>query len=420
MATQDKLRLLLSPYMEPHPQQTDNGERGYEPQTSIPNLTSSLKKNQGTSRGPKSSTGGPNKNPTRVRHSLTSPPTDLYQCCTAYLGPHSWAACPRRSSRKHNQRSKSTPPLIPRCPTHHHREQNHITTLGPSWEKHNLIPHRVRFEKPRPFTAGTADPRTLARRDFCGQSPGRAERHFSGEERVGRRGKGGRVFLGRVSGGGRWRGKKKENQGTGNWPPSNQTPSHTENWTPSHTIAHQPPSHTGNRTPSHTISHQTPSNATSHDSEEEVTERAGHRELTLSQLYQHHLERSSAPEFKVPHTETEREITATEGSGSGSIPREDSERSSNDSDSVESFKVSRASIEEDDSSSPPPSPSHLLTPTPISLLVSNRRQRHDLMSKYLQHGNGGMGMTSPATLIENKLNALIHDCCECRVCVNGY
>ena len=375
VATQDKLRLLLSPYMEPHPQ-TDKRERGHKLETSI----TSLKKNQGTSIGTKSLTGGPSKNPTGVRRSLSSPPVDLYRCCTAFLGPHGWAACPRRSFRKHSQQSKSTSLLIPRCPTHHYRGQNHSTTLGPSCGKHNLVRHRVRFEKPRPFTAGVADSRTLARRDFCGQNPGRAERHFGGEERVGRRGKGGRGFLGRVSGG-RCLGEKKENQVTGNW-----TPSHTGNWTPSDTVSH-------------------------HD-EREVTEGAGHREQTLSQLYQCHLERISAPEFKVLHTETERETTATEG-GSG---REDSEKSSNDGDSV---KVSRASIEEDNSSSTstsPPSPSHPLTPTPLSLPVSTRRQRRHLMSKYLQHGNGGMGMTNPATLIENKLTALIHDCCECKVC----
>ena len=45
--------------------------------------------------------------------------------------------------------------------------------------------------------------------------------------------------------------------------------------------------------------------------------------------------------------------------------------------------------------------------------------RHHLLSKYLQyqHGNGRMGMGSPARQIETKLNALIQECCECRVCI---
>ena len=87
------------------------------------------------------------------------------------------------------------------------------------------------------------------------------------------------------------------------------------------------------------------------------------------------------------------------------------------------------------SPTPPPNHSYLKLlpftyPSPQSLTslymsqvpspVNSRRQRHNLLSKYLQdceHGNGrtGTGTSSPARLIDNKLNALIQECCECRV-----
>lgn len=49
----------------------------------------------------------------------------------------------------------------------------------------------------------------------------------------------------------------------------------------------------------------------------------------------------------------------------------------------------------------------------------SRQLRRHLLSKYLrdQHGNGRMGMDSPARQIESKLDALMQECGECRVCL---
>lgn len=359
-------------------------------------------------------TGGQTKN-FKPRRSLTSTPTDLYRCCTAFLGPHSWTVCPRRSFRKHTRpsqkstRSQSAPSLTPGLLFQHHRPGRFTCLGGPS----TVELSRGAFKNLHPFVAGRVDPRLLAKRDLCGQSPGRVERHF-GDGESGRKGGGGvregeerggwpteRVFGGRE---GKGLAREKDDQ-------RNQTQIGTASLLVEKRVR-----------------------------EEAQGSGVGQRHPTLPQLYQRYLGRASAVDAtsEVAHTESENETTAT--SVSGSICGEDSEESSNES--LSSGALSGGARLTGDSCPPPPkqnasppakssvhffssSPSHPPTLpssyshthhlTQTTRLV--RRQRRDLLSKYLQYeyGNRRMGTSSPARQIEDKLNLLIKDCCECRV-----
>ena len=180
----DKLRLLLDSYAEPHPEHCLGGGAGESEMKELPGIIRPPNSKSSTIANRGRSFGGRKIKP---RGTLTTNPGGLYHCCTVSVGPHEWTSCPRRSFRQQSQgvlgrfsqrgpRSKSSPSQ---------------ELVG---EPENLDPSQ-RGVATRPFMAGRVDSGLLAKRDFCGQTPGKMA------ERESRGGGGGG---GRVMGRGKW------------------------------------------------------------------------------------------------------------------------------------------------------------------------------------------------------------------------
>ena len=149
------------------------------------------------------------------------------------------------------------------------------------------------------------------------------------------------------------------------------------------------------------------------------TGRDGRNEI-LTQRYQREPSPSVVPERV--HAVRDDEMTcesssaATSDDGSGSTHTSQAGEEEQEEEEEEGSCTVASSESEERLASPPPHlPSSPVTPHTPHMMSS--RQRRDLVSKYLQHenGNGRMGTGDPARMIENKLNLLIQECCECRV-----
>ncbi|CAI8005995.1 hypothetical protein GBAR_LOCUS4520 [Geodia barretti] len=174
VAATDKLHLLLDSYAEPHPEYCLGGGAG----------ESEIKEPPGKIRPPNSKSsihgGSFGGRKLKVRGTLTTNPGGLYHCCTVSVGPHEWTSCPRRSYRQQSQGVHG------RCSQRGPRSKS-APSLELVGEPENLDPSQ-RGVATRPFMAGRVDRGLLAKRDFCGQTPGKMA------ERESRGGGGGRVM----------------------------------------------------------------------------------------------------------------------------------------------------------------------------------------------------------------------------------
>ena len=411
---QDKLHLLLSSYTtEPHPlQDQESGEGGLERELKlkrphgriklkppVPKFTST-KRSLSNQQGAKFSTGNPTQNHrVRGRGPLSSTTTDLYHCCTAFLGPHCWTACPRRSFRKHSAgqqprpRSKSVPSPKLRgkyiqqrrlryAPGHHHASLDDLNVAPLASSGKGVV------NLCRPFVAGKADVSVLARRNFCGQNPKIVQRHFIAES---------------PSGGGRAQtreGRECGFQGALFGVRERESPAEREE-----TRFAVPHTQRG-------AAHSSPlqSRARRETGESLVDPALSQRYLagTDDKLEG---DKDSCTTASVSEEGTGG-MGSQEGGGSSNGSQEGGGSSDGSSpDTLASGETSDASCE---SHSPQARPNSQPSVTSRRLVSGRHRE---LLSKYVQYeyGNGGTGTGTPARLIENKLNTLINECCECRV-----
>ena len=411
----DKLRLLLSSYSEPHPQQVPETEKGrgqeeeklQPPRGKIRFKPPSTNIAEMNHRGAKS--GGQNL------RSVTPTPTDLYQCCTTSLGPHSWTVCPRRSFRKRSrggggQKSRPHSNSAPSVNLRHGPfqllppQKGRVcqgTTTGPTVVEENIGSPRMMCEKLRPFIAGKVDPNLLAKRDFCGLSPGRDVGHVEREikERRGERGLGRREKENRhmgqyqrfVSSG--WEEREVRERVRTGWDGRSETLTQRYLREPS------PP-----LTAAHMRARAVRDGELTCDCSSTATSDGGSGSTHISQASEEEGEEEEDEEEEEEEGQEEEEEEYSCGVASG----ESQERVTED------ICFPRGSRSAGSPSSPPhPLPSSPLTTHTPHLVGS--RQRRDLISKYLQHGNGRMETCSPGRMVENKLNLLIQECCECRV-----
>ena len=362
VAATDKLHLLLDSYAEPHPKYCLGGRAGEseikEPPGKIrpPNSKSSI--HGGSFRGRK----------LKVRGTLTTNPGGLYHCCTVSAGPHEWTSCPRRSFRQQSRGVRG------RCSQQGPRSKS-APSLELVGEPENLDPSQ-RGVATRPFMAGRVDRGLLAKRDFCGQTPGKmAERESrgGGGGRVTGRGKRGWTRVNVVT-------SRKNETSLPQYGAKIDEPTPTERC---HTNSVTPP----------------PDDVVDNNSGSEATSSSGNTSGDSSSSCDSHVTGSERGEE--PPSQSDDDITS------------DTRR-----------RHSPQVFDDDEISFPLVVCLFLFCskcfPQAVTS-ISCRRQRHHLLSKYLSHqnGNGGMGMDpSPATLIEHKLQTLIQDCCECRVCAH--
>ena len=293
----------------------------------------------------------------KLRRPLTANPPELYHCRTANIGPHNWTSCPRRGLQQHS-----------RGATHGGRKSR--SKSAPYLEIEGGPGKRNSDPPPRPFVAGRVDASLLAKRDFCGGTQGKtAERESGGGVR-------GREACSVP----RWRREKE-------------------------------------REPRFTSLSQ----------DVAMESKDGKREDTSTQFYQHLLRDSAAG--TAPSTSPEVEDTAASSPGA-SEPSGTCDSHVTGSGGEESPPLSDDDvISGGDDVSPPNSPQvykieksirfHFQYKPQDLKHVCRGQQRRKLVSKYLcrWNGNGGMGTDpGPAGLIEHKLQTLIRDCCECRVC----
>ena len=347
VATQDKLRLLLDSYAEPHRDQEPGGLK-QEPHRKILSKSPNTKF---SSLLPESE-GGQNlllgNRKFKVKHTLTSTPTNCYECCTAHVGPHNWTTCPRRTIQKHSRGQNTTHPRSKSTPSHYIRGLK-FNSEGPSNQIHDLPKGNQ-----RPFVAGKVDPRLLSQRDFCGQ-----QCQVSGWRKVKKHG-------GDIGGHGLMRmraelGRTTGLCGTSQWAVGGEVSESSQRGT-----------------------------LFSCDKKKERTER----------------------HFTTPPPA----VVTTKTTPTNMAERQDENRAS---DSQCTFESCDMSCDIHSSSSSDTFSGHVTEEEEMeevsSKTVDSARQRCNLLSKYLNSENGRMGMGHPARLIENKLQTLINDCCECKV-----
>ena len=230
-----------------------------------------------------------------------------------------------------------------------------------------------------PFVAGKADVRVLARRDFCGQNPKVVQRHFVAESPSG-------------GGGGQTReeGRERGFQGVLFGVRERESPAEREE-----TRFAVPHTQRGAA-----LSSPLQSRARRETGESLV-------DPALSQRY------LAGTGDKLEGDEDSCTTASASEEGTGGMGSQEGGGSSDQSllDTLESGETSDGSHE---SHSPQAQPNSQSSATSRRLVSGRHRE---LLSKYVQYeyGNGGTGTGTPARLIENKLNTLINECCECRV-----
>ena len=291
---------------------------------------------------------------------------NLYRCCTVFQGPHSWSKCPRRNSKlrvsggqqPQRKRSKSASSLsrqkMRQEPVARKTSRNRARSSPPETRDITSAPVSS-SQKPRFWVPGRVDSKLLARRDFCGNYPSTCSTSAKGKSTQEEK-----SLKRRFEG----RGKEKRER-----PKSS--------------------SYQG-------------------------------RKATLSpwSTHQGQEERLATPSPRPQYASCTSKTCTYVGS---------SHESSEDSGSETQTEESHPSC----SSSRNTHPDSLLVYqstsadsnfTRDSFFVSSRQhttvvRRGDLPGKYIQHGNRRMRVESPARVIGDKVNTLLHNCCEFRVSV---
>lgn len=376
-----KLHSLLNSYTEPSPvHTTSQGQDG--PPLKIkfkPPVPKAISRERSFNAAPQS-----NEDDGLIPGVLpTSTPTKpMYVCLSSRVGPHSWRDCPRRQSPEKQlltvstvHRSHSAPgsPSSSRiwglqdcsCSVSYHHKSATLPNQVPpdalilKTADPALTPCKTIPELRPPFVVRHADPRMLERRDFCGSCGVRATRHYRTEKKA----------LGGE--------RAQVRQETGE-PGSPETGS--------------------------IVGGKPVAGATAQPSSGP----------TLSEMYNSYLNGS---------THSEQQLRAHECGPEYSSQGHPHHHSSDQTQPESSFPP-QTTLPSFSTSIPirtlPSGQYHHVHPPPPSSSarwIPNDMHRQDLVSKYLlaQPGNTRSGVQSPSRLIEEKLNQLKTDCCECKV-----
>ena len=349
-----------------------------------------------------------------THHPSTLPPhSHLYQSTTTRVGPHEWETCPRRSPKRQRSYSAPTSPARRvRVSRRSHASSEGTRPLSADLDRSLALsdlddsPTDEMVDGRPPFVVRHIDPHLMERRDFCGCSQTQAS---GGPSRVSSGCSSGGAFRqsplrrGRAADGVELEGDMpaylNDNLRMSNedYVPSGRLSSRVH--TPSlkyrpHSVHFTTPPHTGTPTQVHSAHSTTPS----------------------------HMSTPPPVRFTTPlHTDTPTQVHSAHSTTPSHMSTSPPVRFTTPLHTDTPTQVHSAHM----STSPPvrfTTPLHTDTPTQVhsahrSSYPSPHGRNRDIVAKYLvsHPGNVRSGVDSPGRVIEEKIERLKTECCDCKV-----